>query len=350
MHIFIEDDDFKRIDIVDNYKSLVWAERYDEIGDFRLIVPDTKKNLQKIQLGSYLAIPKSTRRMVVLNSDQKDGLIEFSGYSIEHILKTRLVKPGTTWDGTTATIAAMMFNLAFVQYQEKRSFSADDVIPNSVYRYENIPNDSTSYTTELETVYSGVKKVCGLLDLGFRIDCEFVNGAPRLAFVVYGGHERKDVVFDPRVGTLDDLRILRSMSLMANNAIVKYRSGDSTAFGFYSRGIAFKGDRNLSIPKQFKRSVVYTDASDIERDLADQNVYWRALRTRANSAMTDNTYIRSITGRSPAKTPYEYGVDYKLGDIVKVSTGQENATARVSEFIWSVSNNELTGYPTFRFN
>lgn len=349
MEIYIVNDDYRRTDIVDQYKSFIWAERYSEIGDFKLVVPATDANRSKIRLGSYLGFTPSDKYMLVATAEEKDGLIEFSGPSVEFLLKTRVVKPGITWSGRLAECAAMQFNYTFVSYLADRSFDVDDIIPNSVYRYENTGTDTYSYTTKFQSVYEGIKEVLDVGDLGFRVSFEVDSGGPKLALTIYGGHDRTNLVFDPRVGTLENVRKIRSIAQLASTSVIKYSHSDGEFYGIYSARRSFSGDKNTYIPKQLGRSVIASDGTDIERNFQEDDVYWRALRMRSYTDLSDKSYVRTITGQLPKDNPYKYNVDYKLGDIIRVSTGDDAAVARVSEYIWSMSATEVTEYPTFRF-
>lgn len=350
MEIYVVDDSFDRLATVDRYKSFIWAERYADLGDFKLVVPATDENRSKIRLGSYLSFGPSDRHMLVATAEEQNGFIEFSGPSMEFILKTRVVKPGVTWSGQLAECAAMQYNFAFVKYLANKSFSEDDVIPNSVYRYENIGDDTYSYTTKFQSVYDGIKEVVDVGDLGFRISLEVDDAGPKIALTIYGGDDKTNLVFDPRVGTLESVRKIRSISQLASTSITKYSHGGKEYYGTHSARRTFSGDKNTYIPKQLGRSVIPSDATDIERNLEDDDMYWRSLRMRAYTNLADKSYVRSVTGQMPRDNPFKYNVDYKLGDIVRISTAGDATLARVSEYIWSISATEVAEYPTFRFN
>lgn len=351
MHIFTVNDRYERVAIVDGYQSFIWSERYDQFGDFKIVVPATDHFRSLLKLGLYLSFSESNRHMIITTSEEADGLLTVSGYSSEYILKSRLVRPGVTWSATAHECAAMTFNYAFIRYHEDYSLPGATIIPNSVYRYENVHDSQYTHTTELKTVYDSVQEILKTEDLGFYTTFEVVNGAPRLALTIYGGHDRTGLVFDPKVGTLDDVRILRSINTFSNVAYVEYKNADEDLVRLHRtvRGRDFRGDRNVIIPSQFSASHVSADGTDVPDNFADRQTFFKSLSSRGHSEIAANSYIRTIEGTVPGNSPIRYNREYALGDIVCISVGADLKFGRVSEYVWSISPEGVTQHPTFRF-
>lgn len=91
--------------ICEDYKSIIWTERFHGFGDFKLTVPGTLENLQIYQLDYYLYTKGTNKLMIIeqveLNTEySKQSLLTISGRSLESILDRRVMHPYPIWDGT----------------------------------------------------------------------------------------------------------------------------------------------------------------------------------------------------------------------------------------------------------
>lgn len=64
--VWILDEDFQKMDIIDDYTSLIWSRRYYEVGDFELYVRVTDKNLR------LLNVDLSTTARFIMRNDTKE--------------------------------------------------------------------------------------------------------------------------------------------------------------------------------------------------------------------------------------------------------------------------------------
>ncbi len=83
------------IDVVDVFKSLIWAERYSAKGDFELVVEATPANKRRFAKNVKMFYTLSKRLMLIQTSTEKtneDGqvLLTVKGFEITDILATRL--------------------------------------------------------------------------------------------------------------------------------------------------------------------------------------------------------------------------------------------------------------------
>lgn len=49
VNVIVLDNNLRRVDVIDNYKSLIWANRYSDEGDCELYVPATEKALNSLK-------------------------------------------------------------------------------------------------------------------------------------------------------------------------------------------------------------------------------------------------------------------------------------------------------------
>ena len=105
MYLAVLDESMIIQHICEDYKSIIWTERFHGFGDFKLVVPGTQENLKIYQLDFYI-YTKNTRKLMIieqveLNTEYgKDSMLTISGRSLESILDRRVMHPYPMWDGT----------------------------------------------------------------------------------------------------------------------------------------------------------------------------------------------------------------------------------------------------------
>ena len=87
----------QKVAIIDSYKSFIWNDRYEDLGDFELYIPaDAVELLANIHQDYFIQCSESDRTMIVekvdYTTDLEDGsFVTISGHSLEAILKRRIV-------------------------------------------------------------------------------------------------------------------------------------------------------------------------------------------------------------------------------------------------------------------
>jgi hypothetical protein len=99
MELLTLDDDFQPVDLIENYESLIWTERYDKSGDFQITSTDISFLINKLKLDvegahSYVTLRESSVPMVVeihkLEKKKNDApTITITGRSFETVLERR---------------------------------------------------------------------------------------------------------------------------------------------------------------------------------------------------------------------------------------------------------------------
>ena len=63
--LYVLDEDYEEVAVIDSYNSLIWTERFDEFGDFELHTPSNRDLREILKKGTVLSIENSYRMMVV---------------------------------------------------------------------------------------------------------------------------------------------------------------------------------------------------------------------------------------------------------------------------------------------
>ena len=105
MYLAVFDEAMVLQHICEDYKSVIWTERFHGFGDFKLTVPGTLENLQIYQLDYYLYTKGTNKLMIIeqveLNTEySKQSMLTVSGRSLESILDRRVMHPYPIWEGT----------------------------------------------------------------------------------------------------------------------------------------------------------------------------------------------------------------------------------------------------------
>lgn len=93
--VYVRDkNSYEIIRIEESFSSLVWAERYQEAGEFVLDIPIDVANFAVYKRGNYIQLDESNDTMLIesvnINDEVEDPLLEISGRSISCILERRV--------------------------------------------------------------------------------------------------------------------------------------------------------------------------------------------------------------------------------------------------------------------
>lgn len=360
MELYVLDSLLRRVEVVDQFESLIWTERFAEIGDFQLVVTSTRRTRSLFTTGTRLAANVSYRVMTVEtveNTVDADGkqMLKVNGRSLEAILDDRVAKdalsdlttkPKWTLTGTPGAIARKVFHdvcvtgvldvadrIPFI-FEGAPMFPADTITE---------PAESVTIDLELQSVYGVEKQICEMYDLGFRLVRN--QDMSQLYFSVYSGVNRTTsqtsvdaVVFSSE---LDNLQNTSELSTIAQSKNVAYVFSPAGFRVVYALGVDPTTDG-------FERRVLFVQADDITSDNPDVQ---GALLQRGLEELSKNRTVFAFDGELNQYSSYRYGVHYNLGDLVEQrnSDGVTNQM-RVTEQIFAQDGEGERAYPTLAMN
>lgn len=362
MEAYILDSLFRRDQVVDKFESLIWTERFNEIGDFELKLHSTLENRSRFPAGTRLAINESHRVMTVEtveDTSDSDGrrVLILKGRSLENVLENRVARnsiddltitPKWILTGTPVNIAKKIFRDVCIT----GLCSTRDIIPNvlegpGVYAEDTIEEPSGIITAEIEpsSVYSAIKQLGDLYDFGFRLIRNYDTS--QLYFDVYMGSDRTtaqsllpSVVFSPNLDNLKNTTELTTMATYKNVACVLTPVG--TVF-------VYPDDVIPELVTGFDRHVLWIKADDItDSDPAIASA--RAVQ-RGREELAKNRRLSAFDGEINQNNAYKYGRDYDLGDLVEwQNTDGFINQMRVTEQIFVSDKEGDRSYPTLSIN
>lgn len=355
MEVYILDGLLRRNRVFDKFESLIWTERWHEIGDFELDLKSTLENRSQFLVGTKLAINNSHRVMTVEtvedNTDE-DGkeMLTVKGRSLEAMLEDRVVKETMSdlatephWEltGRPHEIVDEMFDHIC---RPPPALDPNDVIPfltaGSIFNPGNIPPVDTTIRWEQkpDTLFNAIHKICDLYDLGFRIVRNYDTS--ELYFDVYFGNDRttRQTELNPVIfGTgMDNIQNTTEYSSVEKSKNVAYVFSDNGYAVVY-------GDKVDPDVEGFDRRVMVVTAT-VEADDPNPNA---TLEQAGHEALLNNRSQALFDGEVDQRTSYKYGVDYDLGDLVEMRNKDGIITyKRVTEQIFISDNTGERSYPT----
>jgi hypothetical protein len=360
--LYILNDAFQRIEIVEKFESLIWTERYSEVGDFTLLIDPRIAEQPLAQPGTLLALNGSDRVMelrTVESTTDEEGkrLLKATGSSIESWLHDRpnqsafasgaapieVSKTGTPGD----IIRAFFFEICKTN---------TNIVPDNIQYLEAItisnftgaiaePTTSITYRKPMDTLFNTIKELADPWDLGFRLIR--VADDSKLYFEVYTGFDRTSgqtarpsVIFSTDLDNLDNTAEVNSNAILKTVAYVYHKNGSRIVYG---------DGYDVNTTGSARRALI-VDANDLDQTLSGAALN-TALDLRGKLELASQRYIMGFDGEIAQSNKYIYNTHYRLGDLVEQAsdTGYKRVL-RVTEQIFVSDKEGDRSYPTLTFN
>jgi hypothetical protein len=383
MDLYTLSDTFLAKDVVDQYVSAIWTERYSSAGDVQLVVPATPEMIERLADGTFLAL-RGSREVMELSTQSIDkGLMTVVGSALPEFLNQRYAwfkNPDSDsvdnriadYTDETRKPGEFIADVVNKMVINTTAMTGDWIDANLDWDLEEIPylelgDVDTSGTVKRLTVttgplYDAIQPVAEKENIGFSLYLESADPIAGyvLKFTTYTGKDRtSDQTTYPLVRLLPDMDSLSDVKEV--RSIANYKN---IAYVFYKGEIhKYLADPDLPEPEGFARRVLITDPDQEpvghkvpfadERfgygtytvvDPADVDAF---LAQNAKDALANHNYIRAVDGQTSPNNDYQYGRDYNLGDIIELKSFTGTISkARVTEYIRSHDEKGERAYPT----
>lgn len=212
---YVVDSDMEtRLDIVDDYTSFIWTERYYNTGDFELVVPATERFIGLMKQGRYIVredraewgiIEKISIEQIERISDSNSRMV-VSGRFASAIIGRRIVAYLTA-TSTSITVGAWIHSL--LNQHAISPANTARTIPDLTFTNLSGATDTLEQQITGKNLLEAVTDICQKYGLGYRIDRE--NG--KWAFKLFKGTDRSinqstvpPVIFSVEYDNLDSLQ------------------------------------------------------------------------------------------------------------------------------------------------
>lgn len=346
MELRLLDLNFKQIEVVDVFESLIWTDRYYEAGDFELHLP-LSHIPDNLGLGAYITYDKSDSIMIAESiqldrSGDNGNEITVSGRSLESILDRRIVEEKVIFS-ETRKISEVLITL--VNECIVNPSNSNRKIDKFVFDKSKLPD---AVNAELSTIgissaqyrgnvlYEAICNICRQCKLGWKVR---INADKNMELIFYGGKDRsKTVIFSEKMGNLSDIQYLVSTKDYKNAAFISGGEDDIYATIGTSSGL---DRREVAVSCSSSRS-------DGDSTLSESQ-YKQLLENEGRKELAN----RDLTGTSngsvdTSEYQFVYGRDFNLGDIVTIDYGFTKSTnSRVVENTYAVDVNGFQQYNSF---
>lgn len=350
--IVVLNPDLEQILILDTYYSLLWVERFDEAGEFELVLPLAFSSAPELSVDNLIAIPRSEYLMIIedinptVDADSGDRLI-IKGTSSEIMLDWRVIEDVLYLNGPLQDELLALVTDNFVT--PTNALRTIDTVETEVNA--DIPGATTIQTVYPDgQIYTIIREVCIEAGLGFKF---------RLS-------ETRKLVFSLITGTD------RSHEQLVNPRIVFSAEYDNVISSSYY--LASSGRKNVVLmvtedsDPSLQRVIVYgsTEPSGISR----RETYREITSPRDVTGGPTLTIPEALTvieqkgseelqilkpkgvydGEMDVERIFKYGQDFYLGDYVQCVIEGENVKSRIIERALTIDEDGgSTDYVSFDF-
>lgn len=355
MEVSVWDKNFQRQGYIDNYQSLLWAIRYNSMGDFKLVMPMSSEVRAFTKANPYLSIPNARHMMVVeeqtIETSASGGAtLTLSGRSLESLLTRRIIWTRTNHNGYLIDLLNKIINDAFINPTTSQRKVPGFTIAFSAPMYKLQTVVDKQYIGE--SVYSAVEELCTYAGLGFCM--ELHNGLPRLQ--VYLGNDysyttiatnRQYVTISPKFDNLLSSKTQWTNKDFKTIALVG-GEGEDTA-----RRFAYVGGDKTGTETGWDRRELFVDARDIQSKVNNTQLtttqYNSLLGARGKSTLKKTEPYTKIDGIIDPVGLYAINEQWYLGDVIQVENGYgDGYRARVDELVYSRDQEGYKVSPTFK--
>ena len=357
---------FHKRDIIDNFFSVIWTERYYGDSEVELIVPATSEMMNKIPIGTFLGLPESDEVMLLETRNFENDQMKLSGISLLSWLNNRFIRTSPNhedryWYLSDHSVGETIWSIIYNMCVQGSPY-LNGTYPTGISSPENLAIPGLSALSidssgedifvgvPFGPVYDAIKEIATTYQIGMQIILRDVTESSYVLGVrIYRGLNRTSgqienstIRFSPELDSLTDIKELRSIAALKTRAYV-FAPGNP-------EGLAtIPGVINLPGYMGFDLRALQVFADDITTDMvsgSSENLL-NILNSRANDALKTNRLIIAVDGIIVPDNQFKYGVNYNLGDIVEIqgSSGLIQA-ARVTEFVRTKDASGEKGYPT----
>lgn len=348
MDIYVLDEKAEILDIVDVFQSVIWTVQYYSQGDFELIVPATKKNIDLMQKDRLLCrdkdITKDTFKNVMviedikIESDWEEGdKLTVSGKSLKSIVGRRVVWKQTNLTGNLEAGIRYVLNENVIDPEEESRKIANVELDEAAGITDTIDAQLLG-----DNIAEWIESICSTHEIGWDM---YVRNK-KYIFRLYKGTDRTyNQTEVPAVVFSDEYDNLLE-------SIYTYERGDyknAALIGGEGEGV---NQRTTTIGDAtgLQRYETYIDGSSVSSNgaIITEEQYHKLLQDYGKEQLNEVSDTESFEGNVVSDGNYKLNQDYFLGDLVQVKNefGIE-ATPRIIEIIESEDEKGTAIVPKF---
>lgn len=362
MEFYTMDRSYNQIDVIDEFNSGIWTERYYGDSEAVIVVPATPEMFSHFPTGRFLGERGAKEVLMIDTVESKEGNLTVSCSSTLSFMNNRFVRSEAvpqlkSWlfaDNEAPGEALWLMLYLMTVGGFFFDVAGDDLFPNRHVLKLPITKKSTYLgggnpwiVVAFEPLYDAMRKVAETYEIGMRLTLE---GAAGMQFESYVGVDRSSSQsVNPLIQFSEDMDSLVNSSEIYS---IKDTKTHVWTFAPAQETIFVVTALNTTGPVEANPWDVRAKenmAEDITSDsfTGDAAKLASVLSQRGQAELKLHRFARIVDGEIPPNLPYKYGTDYSLGDSVdmKGKTGIVNK-CRVVEHIRAQDDKGFQEYPT----
>ena len=390
MQLYTLDRKFLQRDVIDEFNSLIWTERYYGDSEVELNVPATSKMIAKLPLGTFLGIPESDEVMILETMNIESGVLKLTGISLLPWLNNRFIRTDARHEITSWTLGTnpgetpgwMLWAIVYWMCCAGSPYlngTNNTGIPPAEAALLAIPGlglkDYDKSGTNVPTiipygpVYDAMHEIATAYEIGMQITLDAVTDTSySLGFRSYKGLDRTSsqttyppVRFSPQMDSLTGIKELQSIAAL-KTLVYTFAEGLDTQLGLTTiPGEAKRTEqqpntgfdlRALMVSESLTLDMVggrvaTSGPPPLPAVPGDPAQVVQVLNLFAAQALKTNSTAKAVDGEIVPTNQFQYGVHYNLGDIIEVQGNTDVVQkSRITEYIRAQDEAGEKAYPT----
>ena len=373
--LYFFDKELNRIHIIDTYLSVIWANRYNAVGDCELVISASIENLNKLKESKYLE--RSDDDMVCeinkieLKTDEEHGdKLIITGIDVKNILYQRIVEKQTNFNGLVEEYIRTLVEDAIIN-----PTNPDRKIDNFILGDKAGFTETIKQQVTYANVGEKVEDLCKQLGWGFKIT---INNK-KFVFSLFKGEDKTEyVMFSPEYDNISSTDYIKDNTDIKNVALV---AGEGVGINRMvtiigsGKGIdrheMYIDEKNTSSLIEYDElthryphgkqvtieDVIYyqvdgvniaTITKDTEGEITEvklcKDIYIESLKNIGAEKLAIHKSVTSFKGNVIAGMNYTYKIDVSVMNEYGISIN-----ARISEILENQEDNGYILEPTFEY-
>jgi Siphovirus ReqiPepy6 Gp37-like protein len=364
---------FLRQNVIDNFLSCIWTERYYGDSAVEIVVPASTEMFRKLPIGTFLGLPESDEIMLIESWDIADGKLKATGISLLPWLNNRFIRVTAShedehWYISGGPAGWVLWAIIYYMCHKDSPYLTGGVdigisnpqqlaIPGLGLAGYDISGPPINVGVPYGPVYDAMKEIGTTYQVGMQLILQSADASGySLGFRSYKGLDRTTaqqvnapVRFSPQMDSFTNIKELQSIAAFKTlvyafapglrpdegQPVLTTVPGVSSLAGSQYTGFDLRAQMLF--------------ATDITTDMVggSQANLVNILNSRAYDALTTNHFVKAVDGEIVPENQFQYGIHYNLGDIIEVEGNSGVVqTARITEYIRSQDPAGEKAYPT----
>ena len=303
MDIYLLNDDFQIVKIIDDFFSLIWRRKYNEPGDFELHCVHTL--FAEVAAAKYVYCSDRSEVGVIENYGLNIPFCFCKGRFLECLLADKIIYPAQSFSSKTQEYIVRNLIATF--------------LPDISLGTVNSPEIGSQITTQvtgdnlMEYIYDRLVSV----DASYSLTC--ILGSGQLTFSVWKGTDRStSAIFSQEWDNLKSFSYEYSDKDYKNYAIVA-GEGESSARQFVAVDHSDGG----------RRREIFVDARDLQQgDSETAQAYAARLALRGEEKLAQYEIKKKGDAEIDTESSLRYREDFDLGDVCTIKDDQHGVICR----------------------